>query len=322
MKLKRGKDGRFVKGSMPPLKGRRMPLWWRMKDSAGKKQDYIEHPEVRKRLSSVRKNYYKIKGNREKARKIRNEFLKRNPWFRVVLRQEGIKFAKEHTQLRRIGKEYWNDENKRKQRSKEMKEFWTVGKRKEQSILKKKQYKTNPELRKKIDRIVTEWWKEHPLERKKRAAKIKKFFMKNPAAFREFLKHGKNPLKHHLRTRQGFLVRSKGEQEIANCLYANNIVSLYESIDLMIKTKQFKGNICNPDFYIPSLNIFIEFYGGYPTAWKKKVLKNKIYKAHKIPVLGITPAELKDLDYYLLKQGKQLSQTKAARKFDIKKWID
>ena len=89
----------------------------------------------------------------------------------------------------------------------------------------------------------------------------------------------------------------------------------------MITKKPFKGNICTPDFYIPSWNIFVEFYGGYPLAWKKKVLKNKLYPAHSIPVLGITPAELKNLDYFLLKQGEKLSKMKISRKFRVRNWI-
>jgi len=187
--------------------------------------------------------------------------------------------------------------------------------------IKLKQYRTNPELRKKIDKVVTEWWRDNPSARKSLSKKIKWFFIKNPKAFEEFLKHGKNPLKSHIKTLQGFLVRSLGEKLIANFLHAHCIPCLYESISLMITKKPFKGNICTPDFYIPEWNIFVEFYGGYPKAWKKKVLKNKIYSKHKIPVLAITPAELENLGYFLLKQGKQLSNSDAARKFDVKKWI-
>ncbi|MBS3090159.1 hypothetical protein J4433_00125 [Candidatus Pacearchaeota archaeon] len=168
---------------------------------------------------------------------------------------------------------------------------------------------------------MTNWWKEHPSAKKAMAEKIKRFFIANPKALEEFIKHGKNLLKKHLRTNQKFLVRSKGEQKIANFLYENKIPCSYESISLPITTKPYAGNICPPDFYIPKWNIFIEFYGGYPSAWKKKVLKNKLYPAHKIPVLAITPAELKNLGYYPLKQGKTLGETPMAMKFEIGKWI-
>jgi len=176
-------------------------------------------------------------------------------------------------------------------------------------------------VRKKIDRVITAWWKDNPNARKNISKKVKQFFIKNPNAFKEFLKHGKNPLKPHLKTLQGFLVRSLGEKLIANFLRAHCIPCLYESISLMITKPPYKGNICTPDFYIPQWNIFIEFYGGYPQAWKKKVLKNKIYKAHKIPVLAITPAELENLDYYLLREGEKLSESRVARNFNIRKLI-
>lgn len=191
--------------------------------------------------------------------------------------------------------------------------------RKRISMIKRLQYKTNPELRKKIDKIITGWWKDNPNIRKERSKKIKQFFIKNPKAFREFLKHGKNPLKRHIRTKQGFLVRSNGEKQIADFLYRNKIKSSYEAIDLPIIKEPFNGNICNPDFYLPEYKIFIEFYGGYPKAWKKKVLKNKIYRTHKIPVIAITPAELEDLNYYLLKEAEKLSKTNIVRNFQLNK---
>ncbi|MBS3090464.1 hypothetical protein J4433_01705 [Candidatus Pacearchaeota archaeon] len=182
-----------------------------------------------------------------------------------------------------------------------------------------KAYK-NPAYREKLGKAQHARFRDKRV-RKEFSEKIRNFFMKNPDAFKEFLKHGKNPLKKHLRTKQKFLVRSKGEQKIANFLYENKIPCLYESISLMITKKPFRGNICTPDFYIPHWNIFVEFYGGYPLAWKKKVLKNKLYPAHRIPVIGITPAELKNLDYFLLKQGERLSRSRIARKFRVSKWI-
>lgn len=188
------------------------------------------------------------------------------------------------------------------------------------SRIKKKQYKENPDLIKKIDKVITGWWKEHPSVRKKRSDEMKKLFSSHPKAFAEFLKHGKNPLKKHLKTKSGCLVRSNGERTIADFLFDNKIKFGYEEISLFFKTGRYSGNICTPDFFLPSLNIFIEFYGGYPGSWKKKVLKNKIYSLYKIPVLGITPAELKDLDYYLLKDAERLANTKIAKKFDVKKW--
>ncbi len=108
----------------------------------------------------------------------------------------------------------------------------------------KRYYKQNPvqlQRARKIDKAVTDWWKEHPSARKRHSQRIKNFFIKNPGAFEEFLKHGKNPLRRHLKTPQGFLVRSNGEKQIAEFLYRNKIPCLYESISLPITTPPIRG---------------------------------------------------------------------------------
>jgi hypothetical protein len=169
------------------------------------------------------------------------------------------------------------------------------------SISVKKYWQEHPEFIKRIDREMTEWWHEHPNIRKERSEYIKKLFMKHPDKFSKFLEYGKNPNTSHLKTKQGFIVRSKGEQQIANFLFDNKIRSQYESKTLIFKKE---GMICIPDFYLPKFKIYIEFYGGFPKAWKKKVMKNRLYKKYKIPCIFITPAELRNLDYSLIKQLK------------------
>ena len=69
-------------------------------------------------------------------------------------------------------------------------------------------------------------------------------------------------------------------------------------------------------------NIFIEFYGGYYKAWKRKVLKNKLYKKYKIPVIVITPAELgeRNFEKKLLREMTRLSRSKISRSFKLEKW--
>jgi hypothetical protein len=127
--------------------------------------------------------------------------------------------------------------------------------------------------------------------------KAKNLFIKHPEKFRKFLKYGNNPASPRFRTKQGFKVRSRGEQEIANFLFKNKINSQYESKTLIFKEE---GQICVPDFWLPQYKIYIEFYGGFPKSWKKKVMKNMLYAKHKIPCIFITPGELRDLDRYLL----------------------
>ncbi len=163
----------------------------------------------------------------------------------------------------------------------------------------KKYFQKHPEFIKQMDRITTKWWKEHPNIRKERSIKIKKLFIKHPEKFRKFLRYGGNPSLPRFKTKQKFLVRSRGEQKIANFLHDNKIKSLYEAKPLIFEKE---GQICIPDFYLSSYKIYIEFYGGYPAAWKKKVMKNKLYKKYKIPCIFITPAELQDLDYYLIRE--------------------
>ena len=171
--------------------------------------------------------------------------------------------------------------------------------RKKMSELKKKQYQERPELIAEIDRKITEWWKEHPHIRKERSVAIKRFFIKNPDKFKKFMKYGKNSSVPHLKTKQGFIVKSYGEQKIADFLFENKIKSVYEEKTLIFKDD---GQICTPDFWLPSLKVYIEFYGGHPKSWKKKVMKNKLYKKHKIPCIFITPAELRNLEYFILKE--------------------
>ena len=173
--------------------------------------------------------------------------------------------------------------------------------RKKLSELKKKQYKEHPELIARMDREITSWWHDHPNMKKERSEKVKRFFIEHPDKFMKFMKYGTNSDKPHLKTKQGFIVRSKGEKKIADFLYYNKIKSSYEAKTLIFKEE---GQICIPDFYLPSYKIYIEFYGGYPAAWKKKVMKNKLYKKYKIPCIFITPAELRDLEYYLKKELK------------------
>lgn len=145
-------------------------------------------------------------------------------------------------------------------------------------------------IRKKIDRSVTLYYQEHLLAKREQAEKAMNYFRKNPDAFDRFLKAGRNPLKKHLKTKQGFLVRSKGEQKIANFLFDRKISAFYES-----KTLFLDGFFCTPDFWLPKFKTYIEFYGGYPGSWKKKVIKNKLYKKYNLKVIGITPSELREL---------------------------
>jgi hypothetical protein len=159
----------------------------------------------------------------------------------------------------------------------------------------------NMALRGRIDRQITRWWREHPNIRRINSEKMKKELARHPDALRKFMENRKNPFAARIKTKNGLKVRSKGEKEIADFLFENKIKVFYEAKPLILD-----GNPCVPDFWLPKFKCYIEFYGGYPGAWKKKVLKNKLYRKNKIPVISITPAELRNLDYCLMKEIRKL----------------
>lgn len=196
-----------------------------------------------------------------------------------------MKSKKYREKLSKINKKKWENPKYRKRLSRIM----------------KKSYK-NLKLRKKIDKAVTKWWKEHPNIKKQKSQELKDFFLKHPDDFKSKFMNGKNnPFKPHIQTKLNVKVRSKGEQQIADFLNQNKIKAQYES-----KTLLLDGYICVPDFYLPKQKAcketHIEFYGGHPGSYKKKLIKNKLYKKHHIPCIFITPAELSNLNRFLLRE--------------------
>jgi hypothetical protein len=203
----------------------------------------------------------------------------------------------------RLMKKRYSNPLARKKISKSLKKYFSNPRAKEKaSKIRKKYYQEHPEFIKKMDRAVTNWWREHPNIKKEKSEYVKKFFIEHPEKFKKFMKNGKNSSVLHLKTKQGFLVRSRGEQKIANFLFDNNIKFSYEKEVLKFEKE---GQICVPDFYLPKYKTYIEFYGGHPKAWKKKVLKNRLYKKYRIPCIFITPAELRDLNNYLIEELKK-----------------
>jgi len=168
--------------------------------------------------------------------------------------------------------------------------------RKRISIISKR-IMSNPAVRKKLDRKLTGFWRNHPALKKKKRIETKKYFLSHPAALQNLLAYSKKPLRPHLKTEQGFIVRSNGEKEIADWLFSHHIKAGYET-----KVLKFPEMICVPDFWLPEFKVFIEFYGGHPASWKRKVEKNKIYRKYKVPCIFITPAELRDLEKYLFSE--------------------
>ena len=210
----------------------------------------------------------------------------------------------------------WPKEKRGKQ-SKKLKGVWESAELKKEMSKKLKLYSRNPKVRKERAEIARQIWKEKPYLEEKCRKGLLIYLQTNPEAMMHAATLGKNPFKPHLKTKQGYKVKSKGEGAIAEFAYKNNIQAVYEKYNLF-----FPETWTNPDFYIPKENILIEFYGGHPKAWKKKVIKNRLYKKYKIPVIAITPKELENLDYYLIKEIKKLKQDKQFKSFSLKFWTD
>jgi hypothetical protein len=337
--IKRGSKGRFVKGNVPPLKALgKMPAWWKLKDSLAKKKLYLENPELAEKHSKFMHEYYKSKANREKTRNAVLNFLKNNKGFGRRVSEKLVQYNKKHPETA-------------KKHSTFMKRLWTAGKRKEKSLEMKQMYRKNPEKRKRLSKFRILYYKKHPelkiligrntarffadaknrklassrmIQRYRNHPYLKKkmsiakqlYYEKHPAALRKLLDYGKKACKRHLKTKQKWLVMSFGEKRIADFCYDAREPLLYESVEL-----NFPEMDPVPDFRMPRFNVFVEFYGGHYKAWKSKVRKNKLYKKYKIPVIFITPSELDNLDYYLLREAERMSKTAICRNFRIEDWV-
>ena len=339
MKLKRDARGRFAKGNVPPLKALgNMPEWWRTKDSFAKKKLYAENPSLAKQHSDFMYEYYKNPANREKTRKAVLDFLKKNKDFGRRVSAKLVEYNKKNPEAsarhRRFMHDYWSNDKKRKEKSLEMKQMYRENpdKRKRLSEFKILYYKKHPELKILIGRNtarffasaknrklaaerMNERYKNHPDLKKEISEAKQLYYEKHPAALRKLLEYGKKACKRHLRTKQKWLVMSFGEKRIADFCYDIKEPLLYESVEL-----NFPEMDPVPDFFMPRLNVLVEFYGGHYKAWKSKVKKNRLYKKYKIPVIFITPAELDNLDYYLIKEAERMSKTAICRDFNVKNW--
>jgi len=156
--------------------------------------------------------------------------------------------------------------------------------------------------RQKIDRAVTDFIKNHPNVRKEQSRRMIEYYRTHPAAREKLYGGKKNPFYPHIKTKAGWIVRSKGEQKIADFLFAKGVRFGYET-----KALYLPSSVYIPDFWLPGIKCFIEFFGQFPAAHKKKIEKYKVYKKYGVKCLFITPFELKDMDYYILdrlKKGK------------------
>ena len=266
-------------------KNKHQPESVRKKNSQSVKQAYQsgKHKKVWEGKHFTKEHKEKIRQSNKKA------------WKSISLRIEHIK----------ISKKRWRNKAERKRQSKKLKKIWKNPLLRKKMSLKLKLYMKNPAVRKERSRIAKQIWKDKPYLKEKCRKGLLVYIQTNPEFAMRLATLGKKSSTHHLKTKLGYLVMSNGEKKIANFLFDKGIKAEYEK-DILF----FPESWCNPDFFLLNFNIFIEFYGGHYKAWKKKVLKNILYKKYKIPVIAITPAELGNLDYYLIKEIDKIRKNK------------
>lgn len=201
------------------------------------------------------------------------------------------------------------------------KKWWT----KERRDWKSRQMKRaiTPEIARIIAKKLKERYRNHPYLRERLSREKQEYYENNPEARKNLIEYWNKP-ENRIKCKNSTIVKSKGEKIINNTLFESGIKPNYEAIEL-----NFSEIDPVPDFF-PSgkckygwiKNVFIEFYGGHPRGWKSKVKKNKVYEKYNIPVLILTPYEIKLADFkdYLLKELVKLSNSKEARNFNLKKW--
>ncbi len=252
---------------------------------------------------------------------------------------EGLKrHYKKHPEMPEIA---WT-ESRKKRHARRMKEYWSknpeimqrIRKTRAETLKKhpeiagkiskslRKRYATNPKIKLLISKRMKERYKNHPRLRKKLSRIKQLYYEQNPEARRHLLEYW-NKKERKVRAMHNMVVKSEGERIIANMLYKNNIKPNYEAVEL-----NFPEMDPVPDFFPQGIwkgkriaSIFLEFYGGHPKSWKTKVEKNILYKKYHVPVMIITPAELKEANHdNLLREMARLSKSNLAKNFKLEKW--
>jgi len=100
-----------------------------------------------------------------------------------------------------------------------------------------------------------------------------------------------------LRTKDGHMVRSRAEVIIDNALYDYRLAHAYER-KLPIEEELYS------DFFIPSENVYIEFWGmeGDPKYTERKKVKIEIYKKYDFKLIELNDSDISNLDDHLPKK--------------------
>lgn len=99
------------------------------------------------------------------------------------------------------------------------------------------------------------------------------------------------------RTKDGHMVRSRAEVIIDNALYDYKLVHAYER-KLPIEEDVYS------DFFIPTENVYIEYWGmeDDPKYAERKREKIEIYKKHDLKLIELTDSDIANLDDHLPKK--------------------
>ena len=103
----------------------------------------------------------------------------------------------------------------------------------------------------------------------------------------------------NLRAEDGHYVRSRAELLIDNYLYHHGVLHAYEK--LIVLDRENDSTLLS-DFYIPELDLHIEYYGKYDGEYiARKYAKDSIYKENEINYLPLGKKDLDNLDDVLSK---------------------
>jgi hypothetical protein len=100
-----------------------------------------------------------------------------------------------------------------------------------------------------------------------------------------------------LRTKDGHMVRSRAEVIIDNALYDYKLAHAYER-KLPIEEDLYS------DFFIPTENVYIEFWGmeDDPKYAERKKVKIEIYKKYDFKLIELNDSDISNLDDHLPKK--------------------
>ncbi len=99
------------------------------------------------------------------------------------------------------------------------------------------------------------------------------------------------------RTKDGHMVRSRAEVIIDNALYDYKLAHAYE------RKLPIEENLYS-DFFLPSENVYIEYWGmeNDPKYSSRKKIKIEIYKKYDFKLIELTDEDISNLDDYLPKK--------------------